>query len=106
MDEGKQSNNLISNSKGSDSRQSVQLHPLVILTISDYITRHTLRQQNGPICGAILGSQNGREVTMEHAFECKTEASHDGEAIMEAGWFHDRLQQCKRSVYPGCVAND
>ena len=94
MDDQKQSNSLLSNSKTSDSRQSVQLHPLVILTISDYITRHLLRRQDGPICGAILGAQNGRDITMEHAFECKMEVDTDGETFIEAGWFHDRLQQC------------
>ncbi|KAH7375182.1 COP9 signalosome complex subunit 6 [Plectosphaerella cucumerina] len=46
------------------------LHPLVLLSISDYITRHTLREQEGPIVGGILGQHNGREVTMEHAFDC------------------------------------
>jgi len=91
-------------SKGaSDSSLSVQLHPLVILTVSDYITRHTLRQQEGPIVGAILGQQNGREVTMEHAFECKLQtdpttkkiATDDkGRLTMDEEWFAQRLEQC------------
>jgi hypothetical protein len=38
-------NKLVS-SKPSDSPLAVQLHPLVLLTVSDYITRHTLREQN------------------------------------------------------------
>ncbi|KAH6687755.1 COP9 signalosome complex subunit 6 [Plectosphaerella plurivora] len=46
------------------------IHPLVLLSISDYITRHTLREQPGPIVGGLLGQHNGREVTMEHAFDC------------------------------------
>jgi len=90
---GSTANTLLSASKTSDSRQQVQLHPLVILTISDYITRHILRQQKGPIVGAILGNQNGRDITMEHAFECKLEKRDDGEAILDASWFHARLQQ-------------
>lgn len=86
-------NSLVSTSKTSDSRQSVQLHPLVLLTISDYITRHTVRQQEGPIVGAVLGSQNGRDITMEHAFECKTDTDSEGTIRLDASWFHMRLQQ-------------
>lgn len=92
---GVTSNLLLSSSKASDSRLSVQLHPLAILTISDYTTRHVLRQQTGPIVGAIMGAQNGRNISMENAFECKTEANKDGEAQLDSGWFHDRLQQYK-----------
>ena len=91
-------NPLVSTSTTSDSRQSVQLHPLVLLNISDYITRHTLRQSTEPIVGAILGSQNGRDITMEVAFECKTETDKDGVVLLDAGWFHDRLDQF-RTVY-------
>lgn len=83
----------------SDSSLSVQLHPLVLLTISDYITRHSLRSQEGPIIGAIIGQQNGREVTMEHAFECKIapKAGPNGSEIivMDEDWFAERLEQCE-----------
>lgn len=84
---------LLSSSK-SDSITQIQLHPLVILTVSDYVTRHALRRQKGPIAGAIIGAQNGRDITMEHAFECKLVARSDGEAIIDTEWFEDRLQQC------------
>ena len=79
-------NSLLSSNK-SDSLTQVQLHPLVILTVSDYVTRHALRQQKGPIVGAIIGAHNGRDITMEHAFECKLAARADGEVIMDAEWF-------------------
>ncbi|KFY80450.1 hypothetical protein V499_00688 [Pseudogymnoascus sp. VKM F-103] len=74
----------------SDSGLEVALHPLVLLTISDYITRHTLRNQTGPIIGALLGQQNGREVTVEHAFECKVQGGS-----IDPEWFTTRLQQMK-----------
>lgn len=92
------SDSLLSGSKGSDSLTQVQLHPLVILTISDYITRHILRQHKGSIVGAIIGAQNGRETTMEHAFECKMVAGKDGETVIDAAWFAARVQQC---MFPG-----
>lgn len=85
-------NPLISSQKSSDSGLQAVLHPLVLLTISDYITRHTLREQKGVIAGALLGQQNGREVTIEHAFECATKVE-DGNFVLDATWFAQRLDQ-------------
>ncbi|KAF2966348.1 hypothetical protein GQX73_g7227 [Xylaria multiplex] len=87
-------NPLLSAQKASDSGLQAVLHPLVLLTISDYITRHTLREQPGPIVGALIGQQNGREVTIEHAFECATKAVH-GEVKLDSDWFVQRLGQMK-----------
>ncbi|KAF4996742.1 hypothetical protein FGRMN_4305 [Fusarium graminum] len=86
-------NPLLSNQKSSEL-QAV-LHPLVLLTISDYITRHTLRQQMGPIIGVLLGQQNGREITIEHAFEAHTrqEPSAAGGYLLDADRFGARLEQ-------------
>lgn len=85
-------NPLISTQKSTDSGLQAVLHPLVLLTISDYITRHTLREQKGPIVGALLGQQNGREITIEHAFECATTV-RDGNVVLEPDWFATRLDQ-------------
>ncbi|KAJ5933788.1 hypothetical protein N7454_006117 [Penicillium verhagenii] len=79
----------------SDSGRFVQLHPLVLLTISDHLTRHIARQQQGPVLGALLGQQNGQEITLEHAFECPVTAGPDGEMILPVSWFDQRLQQFK-----------
>ncbi|KAM0563655.1 hypothetical protein ACHAPJ_001381 [Fusarium lateritium] len=86
-------NTLLSSQKSSEL-QAV-LHPLVLLTISDYITRHTLRQQQGPIVGVLLGQQNGREITIEHAFEAHTrqEPSAQGGYLLDAEKFSARLEQ-------------
>jgi hypothetical protein len=80
--------------KPSDSNLTISLHPLVLLTVSDHITRHRVRGETGPIVGALLGQQNGRETTVEHAFPCKTITSPDGEIILDQSWFDDRWQQC------------
>jgi COP9 signalosome complex subunit 6 len=89
-----QPNPLLAGSTPSDTSPEVQLHPLVLLTISDYITRHKLRQQKGPIAGAILGHQNGREITMEVAFDCKMLVSEDGSVLLDQEFFQERLEQC------------
>jgi COP9 signalosome complex subunit 6 len=87
-----EANPLISTQKSSDTSLQIALHPLVLLTISDYITRHTLRQQKGPVVGALLGQQNGREITIEHAFDCLLTEAED-QIILNQTWFEDRLQQ-------------
>lgn len=88
------SNSFLSTTKASDSSLRVHLHPLILLTISDYITRHTLRRFTTPIVGALLGQQNGRDITLEHAFEAEVVNSNDGILLHET-WFKDRVQQYK-----------
>ncbi|KAH0496734.1 hypothetical protein TgHK011_004081 [Trichoderma gracile] len=87
------SNPLLSTQKS--SQLQAVLHPLVLLTISDYITRHTLREQKGPIIGALLGQQNGREITIEHAFECHVQEAPqvEGGYLINAAKFSARLEQ-------------
>jgi COP9 signalosome complex subunit 6 len=94
-------NPLLSNHKPTDGGLHVALHPLVLLTISDYITRHTLRNQTEPIVGSLLGQQNGREITVEHVFEIlltdKADDATGEKHSFDEGWFDQRLQQCKCS---------
>ncbi|KAH1354366.1 hypothetical protein KXV70_002574 [Aspergillus fumigatus] len=81
--------------KSSDSGLHIQLHPLVLLTISDHITRHAARSQQGPIIGALLGQQNGRVITLEHAFECIVTEGANGELQLLHDWFIERVKQFK-----------
>lgn len=67
----------------------------MLLTISDHITRHALRRRNTPIVGAILGQQIGRQITLEHAFECNMIPDPNGGYRFDEAWFVDRLQQYK-----------
>lgn len=90
-----QSNPLLSTHKSSDPSLRIHLHPLVLLTISDYITRHSLRRQQGPIVGALLGQQNGREISLEYAFDCRVIQGSGDSVILDDEWFKDRLQQYK-----------
>lgn len=82
-------------SRGGSSELQVILHPLVLLTISDYIARHTLREMEGQVTGALLGQQNGREITIEHAFDVGVPSS-EGPSVSEE-MFSRRLEQ---SEYP------
>ncbi|KAF2164562.1 hypothetical protein M409DRAFT_67710 [Zasmidium cellare ATCC 36951] len=89
------SNPLVVTGKAPDTSLNVQLHPLVLLTISDYITRHTLRSQPGPIIGAVIGEQSGRNFTLEHAYQCKLAEKPTGDAILDGQWFEERLEMYK-----------
>jgi COP9 signalosome complex subunit 6 len=88
---------LVSTSKSSDSGLRAHLHPLVLLSVSDYITRHTLQRQSQPIAGAILGQQNGREISLEFAYEVKLIQAEGGSGawILDDAWFSERLAQYK-----------
>lgn len=81
-------------SKPSDAPLSISLHPLVLLTASDLITRHNVRQQKGPVAGILLGQQKGQDTTAEHAFAANLIQSEDGSWIMAQSWTQDRIQQC------------
>lgn len=100
---GDSENPLVSNTRASDTSPTVQLHPLVLLTITDCITRHTLRQQKGPVVGAILGQQNGHEVTMEVAFQAKMVSNKQDEVVLDDEWFMERLDDCM-SDFPNAEA--
>lgn len=89
-------NPLLSKQTASGSSFQVALHPLALLTISDYITRHEVRQMKGPVVGALLGQQTGRSITIEHAFEARTISSDSG-IILDEGWFKKRLDQSKNN---------
>lgn len=75
--------------------EHVILHPLPLIAISDYVVRHTLRQQPGPVIGALLGQQNGREISIETAYEVKIIAIDDN-FNLDVVWFEERLEQSKR----------
>lgn len=74
--------------------EHVILHPLPLIAISDYVVRHTLRRLEGPVVGALLGQQNGREVSIEFAYELKTETVGD-KVKLDLAWFDERLEQSK-----------
>lgn len=88
-------NPLISSHKSSESGLQVHLHPLVLLTVSDHITRHVSRGRQDPIVGALLGRQHGREISLEFAYECDVIYGDGDNFTLNDSWFRDRLQQYK-----------
>jgi COP9 signalosome complex subunit 6 len=94
---GKQAaaNPLVISGKALDIANNVQLHPIVLLTISDHITRHTIRQQSGFPVGSIIGQQNGRNITLESAYECRLADGADKASPLDGEWFLERLSMFK-----------
>ncbi|KAL7269703.1 hypothetical protein RUND412_007618 [Rhizina undulata] len=80
----------------STSGLQIALHPLALLTISDYITRHTLRNGTGPIIGALLGTQEGREISIESAYEVLVNMKGD-EVKIDPEWFENKLRLFKET---------
>lgn len=86
------SDNPLVSSKPSDSGIHVALHPLVLLTASDQITRSRVRGDKIPVVGILLGQQRGREITVEHAFAAAVKEDYSG---FKADWLEQRTEQCK-----------
>lgn len=94
--EDKSENPLLSTQTSSDSGLQVILHPLPILSISDRITRFIVRgEKDSLIVMALLGRQNGREITIEESFDCKVDLAANGEYQLDQDWFDSRLEQSK-----------
>ncbi|KAK3307576.1 uncharacterized protein B0T15DRAFT_182952 [Chaetomium strumarium] len=92
---GQAASELLSTQKASDSALQIVLHPLPILEISDFIVRGYQRGFKGAVVGTLLGQQNGREITIEHSFSCKTAKNDDGFYELDQSWFKQRLEQMK-----------
>ena len=94
------SENPLVSAKPSDSGITVLLHPLVLLTASDQITRHRVRGETDPVAGILLGQQNGREITAEHAFSAGFDKEEKtGRLTFKQPWLQDRVQQCEPFVW-------
>lgn len=78
---------------------SLSLHPLPILNISEHLTRLKLQTRSGSpfLLGALLGTQNGRQVEIVNSFELATEAGHHD--IVDHGFLVQRRDQYKQ-VFP------
>ncbi|OJA20429.1 hypothetical protein AZE42_09472 [Rhizopogon vesiculosus] len=78
---------------------SLSLHPLPILNISEHFTRLRLQSRsNSPfVLGALLGTQNGREVEIVNTFELATEEGRDD--LVDHGFLVSRRDQYKQ-VFP------
>ncbi|KAG7450211.1 COP9 signalosome subunit 6 [Guyanagaster necrorhizus] len=77
---------------------SISLHPLPILNVSEHLTRRKLQTNTSTpfILGALLGTQNGRDVEIVNTFELAVE--EDG-ATVDHSFLVSRRDQYKQ-VFP------
>ena len=91
-------NELVSEQRSPDGLK-VMMHPMVLLSISDYVTRHTMRKQPGPIVGALLGSLDGRELHLVQVFDMKLILPKNDEGIkLDLEWLAERVSQCEATI--------
>ncbi|KAK7064535.1 COP9 signalosome complex subunit 6 [Favolaschia claudopus] len=85
-------------SSNTTSGLSLSLHPLPILNVSEHLTRLKLQTNtNSPfVLGALLGTQNGREVEIVNTFELAVE---EGGELVDHGFLVSRRDQYKQ-VFP------
>ncbi|KAI9209276.1 maintenance of mitochondrial structure and function-domain-containing protein [Polychytrium aggregatum] len=85
----------------------ITLHPLVIMNISDHYTRITVQRQTDMpdqspsvqlVMGALLGTQNGREIEIFNSFEIPCSAV-DGSYVMNKAYFISKRDQFNQ-VFP------
>lgn len=91
-------NTLVSSHPASDAGLRILLHPLVLLSVSDHITRHALRRLDAPVVGGLLGRQNGRDISLELAFEAKLNNS-GSDVVLDESWFTERVMQRRYTEY-------
>ena len=93
-----ESNELVSEQRSPDGLKVV-MHPMVLLSISDYMTRHTMRNQPGPVVGALLGSLDGRELHLVQVFDMKLILPKDDEGVkLDLEWLAERVSQCELTL--------
>lgn len=73
----------------------ITIDPLVVLSLSDYVTRRGLQKEKEtePLLGALLGGLDGKNVAIKVAFKAKVVISKSGEVVIHDPWFTERLQQ-------------
>eukprot|EP01066_Platyproteum_vivax_P021638 Platyproteum_vivax@DN984_c0_g1_i1.p1 len=87
-------NHTLQESKGLD----VNVHPLVIINISDHHTRHSVEKREGRIIGALIGQVDGRKLDIHNSFELDVSIVEDTETLDDE-FFKTRLGQYSE-VFP------
>lgn len=70
-----------------------QLHPLVLLSITDTISRDITRGRTYPFLGGIVGQVTREGISLEHAFDVKLKPTDDGAWQIDEDYFKVRLWQ-------------
>ncbi|KAK3726891.1 hypothetical protein QZH41_016689, partial [Actinostola sp. cb2023] len=85
-------------SSGAAGSVSVALHPLVIMNISEHYTRIRAQQgkPNPQVVGALLGTQDGRNVEIFNSFELQFDVFDDGHIIINMEYYKTKEEQFRQ----------
>jgi COP9 signalosome complex subunit 6 len=85
--------------EGGGGALQIDLHPLVIINISDHFTRAKV-ETNHPnanpaprVIGALLGVQNGRNVEISNSFELVYHTL-EGSIVIDTDYLKSKQEQC------------
>jgi COP9 signalosome complex subunit 6 len=88
--------------EGGGAALQIDLHPLVIINVSDHHTRVKVESNtpNAPprVIGALLGIQNGRNIEVTNSFELVYDIV-EGRIIVDSGYLKSKQEQFKK-VFP------
>ncbi|KAL5594363.1 hypothetical protein BROUX41_001298 [Berkeleyomyces rouxiae] len=92
---------LIAGQKSADVQLSI--HPIVLLSISDHVARHSLRaaaEPALPLAGLLMGTQDGCKVSVSRAFDLAVRLGPAAECLVDSEvlGFCDQLQSHTRVV--------
>lgn len=90
-------NSALLEKEGGGGALQIELHPLVIINISDHYTRAKVEAPptNPPprVIGALLGVQNGREIEISNSFELVYHTI-DGNIVIDTDYLKSKQEQC------------
>jgi COP9 signalosome complex subunit 6 len=94
-------NNAVLEKEGGGGALQIDLHPLVIINISDHFTRAKVESNANPVprvIGALLGVQNGRNIEISNSFELVYH-NVDGAVVVDTDYLKAKQEQFKK-VFP------
>jgi len=76
----------------------VNLHPLVIMNISDHWTRTKSTNDNKPqqVYGALVGRQNSRTLEIVTSFELDYKTEKDGDVVFDEVFLNEKIEMFKK----------
>lgn len=87
--------------EGGGGALEIELHPLVIINISDHFTRAKVESNATPpprVIGALLGTQNGRNIEISNSFELVYHTL-EGNIVVDTDYLKSKQEQFKK-VFP------
>ena len=90
-------NSAVLEKEGGGGALQIDLHPLVIINISDHFTRARVENPkanpNPRVIGALLGVQNGRNIEISNSFELVYHTL-EGNIVVDHEYMKSKQEQC------------